>query len=290
MKFLGRILLVLALLFGGALSPVRADLLNTGVGSAAAPQSCSEATTFLARTSGLDATHTAAYTMFICGLVANSLWSGFDILYVLSTQDATTAALNLPSTSFGLTPVNTPTFTADRGYAGNGTTSYLSTNWNASTNGVQFTQNSASFGVWSLTDKTAANTFEMGTRTSTTNVTSLDTKDTTPNFRININAADSPRLTASNTDGTGFYTGNRSASNAIQSYKNGASVATASTVSSAVDNNTMFIDARNVGAPEGFSVTQVSIAFAGRSFSATEQAILFNLACSWQKAVGAASC
>jgi hypothetical protein len=39
--------------------------------NAGPPPGCSQATAFLARTSGLDGTHTMAYTNLICGLVTD---------------------------------------------------------------------------------------------------------------------------------------------------------------------------------------------------------------------------
>src|SRR2546430_1348992 len=76
----------------------------------------SHAAAFLARTSGLDGTHTTAYTDFINGLDTDSLFSKFDLIQIYATQDSTTALLNLVSTSFNATPLNSPTFTADRGF------------------------------------------------------------------------------------------------------------------------------------------------------------------------------
>src|SRR5882757_8185192 len=55
-----------------------------------------EATSFLARTSGLDAAHTGAYCVLIDGLVTDSVYSILDGLYVFATADTTTALLNLP--------------------------------------------------------------------------------------------------------------------------------------------------------------------------------------------------
>lgn len=286
MKLFARLFLALALLW----TPARADLLNTGVGNGYSTLSCSQATTFLARTSGLDAAHTAAYTNLICGLVANGLWSGFDFLYVFSTQDATTAGLNLVSTSYTATPTSSPTFTADRGYAGNGTSSYVSSNWNPSTNGVQLTQDSASIGVWSLTDKVSATSTEIGAvAAGATSFLRMQTKNA-GNFTSAINNTTS--VNVANTDATGFYTGNRSSSTAVTAYKNGVSVGSGSIASTPRPNATMLIDAQTVEGtgPSNFSVSQLSIAFAGRSFSAVEQAQLYQVFCGWQKAVGAATC
>src|SRR5258706_16256620 len=78
---------------------------------------CASAAAFLARTSGLDATHTNAYINLICGLVSDGIFSKLDALYIFATQDSTTAMLNLISTSFTASTFSgTLTFTTDRGY------------------------------------------------------------------------------------------------------------------------------------------------------------------------------
>src|SRR5712664_2840319 len=88
---------------------------------------CSQATTFIARTSGLSGTETTAYTNLICGLVTDGVYSTLDALYIFATNTTTTANLNLISTNFGLTGATPPTFSADHGYTGNGTTQFLDT-------------------------------------------------------------------------------------------------------------------------------------------------------------------
>jgi hypothetical protein len=114
----------------------------------AAPATCSQASTFIAANSltGSDATN---YKNFICSLVSNGMWAKLDALYLLAAPNATVANNNLVSTSYTLTPTNSPTFTAYSGYAGNGTSSYLNSNYNPFLNAVNWAQNSASLFAWS---------------------------------------------------------------------------------------------------------------------------------------------
>ena len=79
-------------------------------GAAAGP-----AAAFLARTSGLNATHTNAYTALINGLVSDAIWAKLDVLYLFATQDQTTALLNLVSASFTAVIHGAPPFAADNG-------------------------------------------------------------------------------------------------------------------------------------------------------------------------------
>ena len=74
----------------------------------------------------------------------------FDRLWIHGLSNSVAARTSLANpTSTMITAVNSPTFTASQGYNGNGTTSYLNTNYNPSTGGVKFTLNNASFGAYS---------------------------------------------------------------------------------------------------------------------------------------------
>jgi hypothetical protein len=119
---------------------------------------CPEASSFLARASGLDAPHVNAYSDTICDLVAHGVWSKLDALWLMGTQNTTTANLNLVSSSFTLIPNGSPNFVANDGYLGVDTSStvFLNTQFNPVTAGGHYTLNSASIGVWSFTDAISA--------------------------------------------------------------------------------------------------------------------------------------
>src|SRR5208282_4996530 len=77
---------------------------------AMAPQGCAQATAFIARTSGLSTTEKNAYTAMICGMVTDGTWSLLDVLYIFATNNTTTAALNLVSSSFNGTVTGSMSF------------------------------------------------------------------------------------------------------------------------------------------------------------------------------------
>lgn len=75
------------------------------------------------------------------------VWYVLDVLYIFKTGDSGLsdfATLNwiLPA-SYQITLVNSPSFDGD-GFTGNSTSSYLSTNYNPSTNGIYYVRTSAS--------------------------------------------------------------------------------------------------------------------------------------------------
>ena len=85
----------------------------------------------------------------IKSLKQDGSWNFIDVLYILANDDATGnfALLNWANPSlYSLTRTNSPGFISNRGYtSGAGTIGYLSSSW-APSNGVNFQQNSASFG------------------------------------------------------------------------------------------------------------------------------------------------
>lgn len=92
---------------------------------------------------------------FIGALYAASVWAKMDVMWVLAAHDEQFGRLNWKSPgNFTLTAVNSPTFTTDRGFAGNQSTSYLATGWDWATNGVQYTQNNAHASVYQRTGGT----------------------------------------------------------------------------------------------------------------------------------------
>lgn len=85
-------------------------------------------------------------------LYAGSCWSTNDLLYVCAAHDEQAGRLNwMNPGTYTMTAVNSPTFTTDRGFAGNASTSYLDTNFAPNTNAVQFTQNNGIVGVYQRT-------------------------------------------------------------------------------------------------------------------------------------------
>lgn len=127
-------------------------------------------TNFLARTSGLDNPHKDAYCNFIKGMETDGLITGnltgasacgptastgiFDAIYLIGTNSAANAALNICGTAYSLVAHGTPPFTVDRGYTGTGGTSpYLDTQFDpTAVSGQNWSQNSASFWGWTLTN------------------------------------------------------------------------------------------------------------------------------------------
>lgn len=161
-----RVLIALALTIAGAsaqtnlrpgLGTAGVDV-SPGIGIASAAAGCTEATNFLGRTSGLNATHRSAYTTLICGMVTDGTWSGLTGLYIFATQDQTTALLNLVSTSFS--PAGTtgsPPFAADTGFT-TSTGKYITPGFTSATG----QRDSVLYTFYTRTSGTASNQCQFG--------------------------------------------------------------------------------------------------------------------------------
>ena len=81
----------------------------------------------------------------VLDLKAAGIWDQLDLFYVFATDgDSDYATLNWKDpTQFQCSKVNSPTFTENVGFNGNGSTSYLNLNWDPANNGVNYTLDDA---------------------------------------------------------------------------------------------------------------------------------------------------
>ncbi len=225
---------------------------------------CSQATTTLAGMS-LSGPNQAIYTTLICGLVTDGTWSGFDVLYILGTQDSTNALINIinPGTN-NSTVTGALTFTANQGYSGWSSTKYLSSI--ASNGGTNFTQNSGSIGFWE------SSSGALGIMQASDGSSNLFATRPTTGGAMAIRIFDSLSLNFTDPGTYGLLVGNRSGSAARQLYFNGVSEASDARASLAPtsDINTL----GKAGGP--LATVKVALWFFGRSFTATEQTNIYN--------------
>ena len=94
------------------------------------------------------------------------VWDKLDLLYVFATDgDNDFATLNWKApSSFQTTKVNSPTFTADSGFTGDGLSSYLDTNFTISTDATNYSQNNASTFVYINNDLSQSDSAPYGIR------------------------------------------------------------------------------------------------------------------------------
>lgn len=117
-----------------------------------------EATALFARmTTQPNAARKSLINAAVVALKSAGVWERMDALYFHAAHDSQAARLNWIAPQYDCVPVNSPAFTADRGYMPDGSSSYLDTQFNPATAvAPKHTQNDSSFGIRSNTDNSAA--------------------------------------------------------------------------------------------------------------------------------------
>ncbi len=208
-------------------------------------------------------------------LKAGSIFANLDIFYVLATNGSDDfSRLNwVTPASFELVEVNAPTFTADQGWDGDGSTNYLDTTWDAATDGVNYTQNAASLAAWVRILDTGTGIYAGQRDTGADGAYLVDITGSTISGSV-VQANESPDRVDS-TQATGFLHGNRENSTSHQHFLNGV-LATDNGASSALNTSDFFILAgSDAGVPTFHHDGQISIVGAGGDLL-TEKTDYFN--------------
>lgn len=224
----------------------------------------------------------------IGSLIAAGVWGKLDALYLLAAADAQAARQNWVANQYNITAVNSPTFTTDRGYAGNGTSSYLRTNFNPTTAvSPRFTRNSAHASLTDLTSRAAANRVEFGA-VSTLFTAEIATRYTGDLGLLRINNSAAPPAFSS-TVSSGRFAVSRTGATAMEAYRNAASLGTSSDTSSAPINGEFYICCLNnvsSGLPSLYSTDQIAQTGFGGALSSAEIAAMDAAIATYLTAVG----
>jgi len=218
-------------------------------GGTSGPSFDADAQAYFDEVSLSDPAYTVPINQFVLDLKAASLWTKFDRLWVLANADATAALTCIKSLEVA-TPVNTPTFTAGQGYAGDGTTSYLDTNFVPSTDGVNYAQDSAAVIDYIRTANNQSGGYDIATTGGGHNswLISRFTADFTAYASNNTGAGDLASVVVAN--GVGLYISTRVAASGAGAqvlYKAGSSIATGTQASTGLPTASFFIGGRNNG-------------------------------------------
>lgn len=244
-------------------------------GAASGPSYDADAEAYFTAATVTETAYKDAINQFVLDLKAASIWTKFDRLWILANQNETAALTCLVSLNQDASAVNSPTFTAGEGFAGNGSSQYINSGYAVGTDNVNLTQNSAAYFFYSNTDG-ASDGQEAGAVQDGTfaRMTQMLARTAAGNAQAWVHQGGGGGLSAAVADGIGLYMASRTASNAQKLYKNGSSVAsntTASTTPSAFD---VFFLIREVGGfPSGtYSSRQLSMAGMASGFDDTEAA------------------
>ena len=209
----------------------------------------------------------------IVDLKAAGLWTITDRLWILAAENAATAQVDLKARA-NFTLVNAPSFSADHGYAGNGTTSYIDTSFTPSTAGGNFSQDAASLMYYGLTDDTTGG---FASAIGGVNFASYICPMFASTIFSSINAGGAS-MSVANSTAIGAYVSTRTGSAASALYKNGSStpITTSATTSDTTTSSTIGICCGNGGGAQ-FSTIQVAAAWIGGGLTGAQAAALMNL-------------
>jgi len=207
----------------------------------------------------------------------SALWTKFDLLYMFNVGDETGASQNWISNTYNLTSVPTVNWTTKLGIINVDATGYYNTGWKPS-NGVNFTQDSASVFVKSSTNLTT-NTYEWGLTDGTSKKAFAGVRYG-GHFYGYLNSATG--IDGSTSTSIGLFSLTRDVTN-IYGYAdkvNKATTAIASTAPNSTHN--MYIGGvNNQGSLLANSRKRISFWAAGSYFTAAEVSTLVNILTWW---------
>lgn len=226
-----------------------------------------------------DATRANLINQAIVGLKNAGIWSTLDVLYVLAAHDAQAARLNWKNpATFAASAVNSPTFTTDRGYAGDGATSRVDSTFNPTTAGGQFAQDSNHIACWTVTNA-ANNSADVGANTN-----SIVPRSGGTQLAIRNSNTATDNVVGSIADRRYYAVTSRSAAGAYEWYQSTTANGSQSTVSAALANQSFWMCGRNNAT---FSAQTVALFHAGASLTGTQVSNGASIFSTYLTAVGA---
>jgi hypothetical protein len=209
---------------------------------------------------------------------------GLDDPGYTTPDDAHAARRNWLADQYNLTPGGAPVFTTDRGYQGDGVAARLATGFNPTLAAGHFSQDSASFSIWSRTAAAAAGTLNFDMAAATNQPVRADLRihrsDLTTNGALNSAAVNG----AGSTDGLGLFSVLRSAAGTVRVRKGKTQIANAANASTGIPNSAFYI----LGdAGSNYSARQAAAASIGGGLTDAENDALDTALNTWMTAVGA---
>jgi hypothetical protein len=230
-------------------------------------------------------TQLALVSALIRNLKQGGVWSSLDRLWIFASENSTQALTDVVARA-SATATNSPTFTASRGYAGNGSSQYIDTNFNASSAGGLYTQNSAHLSVWVETaQNTNARVCYIGNDFGATFSLIGQLNNTTGEMGLQGSGS----MGAAFGTRTGFWCVRRSASNASATFQNAVSFATTATASNAIPNANVTVLCNNtVGTKSNYSDGRTASASIGGVLNDAQQTAFYAAMRAYMTAVGVA--
>lgn len=218
----------------------------------------------------------------IAALIRGGVWSKLDVLYVFAADVTANALLNWKGSSNACTSAGA-SFTADRGYTGDGASTYLTPDFTPG--GGQFIRNDHSFGRWTRTLGVSAGA-AMGADNGSAKFAIRDSSSTQTTTHDGANT-DAKVWTA---NAVGHALVSRTGSTSYDAYRNGASLGTYAEGSEVISGFGPFFilaERNSVGSAVSFSDSQITAAHFGKGLAAAEALALYSALAGYMTGVGA---
>lgn len=223
------------------------------------------------------------YSDLIVALKDSGVWATLDALYVRAAHSSQAARLNIVQEAFTSTAVSSPVFEVDRGYTGDGSSSYLDWNLNPVTDvGLKLSQNNMAFSVWMSDSNPGSNAYDAG-QGGTTN-TSIIARNTNNQIITRPQCASNMGSSSTITDVKGLTGWGRSDGLNASLYKNGARLFFTGAIASSALVSSKFTSLR---ASTGYSGRRVSAEALGTFRTTAQELALYNALNTYMTAVGA---
>lgn len=229
----------------------------------------------------MTSTPSSARKCVIDGLVraiqASGAWSKLDYWHAEAAHHTQAAKLNWIADQYNLTEYNSPAFTVDRGYKGDGVSSYLATGFSPYSGAGTLTRNDAAYGLFVVEEQTL-NAYEYGSTGTPGSYMRMRTRASgTSYFSCNDTTASSQTGNAY----PAYFVITRSTSGSFDLYRNGVYVTTYSVASVSVPAELLIL--RNSAS---YANSRIGLTHAGRALSAGEIMALYNGIHSYMMALG----
>lgn len=173
------------------------------------------------------------------GLIGDGVWARLDMLLLFANLTSGAALVNAINPAQAATLVNAPTFTTDRGFTTNGTTSYVDTGFNPATAGGKYTQTLAYFGIYVNAETqfsaSPAGWFDGADGVTVNPRTAADASNGRANQAAVITVA------APGTSAIGLTAINRLSNSNVRLTRNGVLIQSGTDVSTALNSNNLYV-------------------------------------------------
>ena len=226
---------------------------------------------------------------FVAAEKAAGTWAKTDEYWIFAGENAAQALTSLKQARLA-TAVSSPTFTANKGYAGDGLASYVNTGFVPSTNCTAAGTDNARIAFY-VRNNVNTSGYAGGGQSGSSRALAIRPRNASTNF---LSAASSNGATFSlpSADSRGYSATSRNAAAAsgVYAYKNGAALTRTvdPTTFGAIPAHALMVGAfNNVGTVIGFSTFQVAFSAMGGYLSASEEAAQYQNVQNLMSVIGA---